>query len=73
MPYGNREDRRAGGLAGVGSELCSPQPHGVPTGTPPAPAPPAPTGVLLLDLVFVIGVLAVFALVGLVARGVEKL
>ncbi|GIG25767.1 hypothetical protein Cde04nite_20110 [Cellulomonas denverensis] len=31
------------------------------------------TGVLVLDLVFVLGVLALFALVGLVAVGVEKL
>ena len=28
---------------------------------------------LLLDIVFVLGMIAVFALVGLVARGVEKL
>ncbi|HXH34163.1 MAG TPA: hypothetical protein VNJ54_07090 [Plantibacter sp.] len=42
-------------------------------GVPLRNARPAPSGVLLLDIAYVIGILAVFALVGLVARGVEKL
>ena len=31
------------------------------------------SGVLVLDVVFILGIIAVFALVGLIARGVEKL
>jgi hypothetical protein len=30
-------------------------------------------GVLVLDVVYILGIIAVFALVGLIARGVEKL
>jgi len=64
--YGKREDRRTGAPTGVGSELSR-------TGHRTTHPHHAPTGVLLLDIVYVIGILAVFALVGLVARGVEKL
>ncbi|NQX26674.1 hypothetical protein HQQ81_04825 [Microbacteriaceae bacterium VKM Ac-2854] len=34
---------------------------------------PSSAGVAVLDLVYVIGVLAVFTLVGVIAKGVERL
>lgn len=34
---------------------------------------PCPEGVSVLDLVYVLGVIALFAVIGLVAKGVEKL
>jgi len=37
------------------------------------PAVPAFPGVLVLDLIYVIAVLAVFVVIGLIAKGVEKL
>lgn len=42
---------------------------------PAAPAVRAPfeSGVFVLDVVYILGIIAVFVLVGLIARGVEKL
>ncbi|MGW9629448.1 hypothetical protein ACWGST_02000 [Agromyces sp. NPDC055520] len=45
------------------------------TDRPPRPAAcgtPEP-GVFVLDVVYILGIIAVFVLVGLIARGVEKL
>ena len=33
----------------------------------------SPDGVLVLDIVYVLGILALFVVVGVIARGVEKL
>lgn len=40
---------------------------------PPVEPHPDPDGEPVLDLVYVIGVLAVFTLVGVIAKGVERL
>ena len=34
---------------------------------------PSESGVFVLDVVYILGIIAVFVLVGLIARGVEKL
>jgi hypothetical protein len=41
--------------------------------SPPEERHPDLDGVTVLDLVYVIGILAVFTLVGVIAKGVEKL
>jgi hypothetical protein len=39
----------------------------------PRPAASAGSGVSVLDVAYVLAIIAVFALIGLIARGVEKL
>jgi len=67
-PYGMREDPRSTLGRGVYSVL-------VPVlADARVPRPSShPDGVPVLDLVYVIGVLAVFTLVGVIAKGAEKL
>jgi hypothetical protein len=69
---GLREDRRRGIRSGVASTLPV---ELVGTGPPAAPAARGTpeSGVFVLDVVYLLGIIAVFVLVGLIARGVEKL
>jgi hypothetical protein len=65
---GIREDRPRGIRPGVASDAQS----NLPARRARGPRPAFP-GVLVLDLIYVIAVIAVFVVVGLIAKGVEKL
>ncbi len=53
----------------VSTHLLCPRGHPSPTGS----APESPNGVEVLDIVYLLVVAAVFAVIALVATGVEKL
>ena len=65
-PYGFREDRRMRGRTGVGSGVASPR------RTDPAVRHP-PIGSSVLDIAYLAGALALFVIVGLIGKAVEKL
>jgi hypothetical protein len=67
-PLGNREDRRCGIRRRVASDAQSSLPAHRARGSRSCIP-----GVLVLDLISVAAVIAVFVVVGLIAKGVEKL
>ncbi|MFB9307691.1 hypothetical protein BJY17_002837 [Agromyces hippuratus] len=69
---GVREDRRRGIRSGVASDLPVEPVETCPHAATAARGTPEP-GVFVLDVVYILGIIAVFVLVGLIARGVEKL
>ena len=68
-PLGIREDRRRG-IRRVLHRMVQRNAARLPR--PCGPRHPE-SGVLVLDVIYILGIIAVFVVVGLIARGVEKL